>query len=66
MMIEYSNSKMELAISEYIHKERDRLIMRLHFIDGWTAEEIAEKIDLNPRWIYSILDKRLAEISKYL
>lgn len=55
-------------INEYIHKDRDRLIMKLHYIDGWTAEEIAqhEKVDLSPRWVYNILSKRLAEIAKYL
>ena len=56
------------VIDERIHKSRDRLIMKLHYIDGWTAEEIAahKDIDLSPRWVYSILDKRLAEIYKYL
>lgn len=67
-MTEYSNSRMAYVIDEYIHKERDRLIMRLHYIDGWTAEEIAqhEKVDLSPRWVYNILSKRLAEIAKHL
>lgn len=68
MMKEYSNSHMEHIIDEYIHKKRDRLIMKLHYIDGWTAEEIAahKEVDLSPRWVYTILDRRLADISKFL
>ena len=67
-MKEYTNSRMAYLIEEYIHKDRDRLIMRLHFIDGWTAEEIAahQSVDLSPRWVYAILDKRLADIADYL
>jgi len=67
-MKEYSNSHMEYIINEYIHKDRDRLIMKLHFVDGWTAEEIArhKDVDLSPRWVYTIIDRRLTEISKFL
>ena len=66
--VDYSNSKMEYAINEYIHHKRDRLIMQLHFLDGLSADEIAKREDVGvtPKWVYKILDKRLAEISKYL
>ena len=53
------NSEIEKIISEYIHSERDRRIMRMRFIDGLTYERIAETVEMSPRQIKTIV-RRLA------
>lgn len=52
------NSEIERRISEYIHSERDRRIMRLRLIDGLTYERIAEAFEMSPRYIRALV-KRL-------
>jgi len=49
---------MGIAIAECVHSERDRLILRLRLIDGWTYEAIAEHplIDRTPRHVATILE----------
>lgn len=67
-MMEYTNSQITLLIDEHIHKKRDREIMKLHYVDGLSADVIAkrEEIDLTPRRVSQILSDRLLEIAKYL
>ena len=77
-MKEYSNSRLSYIIDEYIHHARDRRIMKLHYIDGLSADMISRldeknkeippeiKIDLTPRHISRILSDRLLEIEKHL
>lgn len=65
-MTEYTNSRITYLIDEYIHSKRDREIMKLHYVDGLSAEMIANVIDLSPRRISQILSDRLLEIDKYL
>ena len=64
----YTNSRIIYLIDEYIHNKRDREIMKLHYVDGISAEVIAkrEDIDLTPRRVSQILSDRLLEISPYL
>ena len=38
-----TNSQLAELIGENIHSERDRKIMRLRLIEGYTYEKIAEK-----------------------
>lgn len=66
--MEYTNSRITYLIDEYIHHKRDREIMKLHYVDGVSADEIAKRreIDLTPRRVSQILSDRLLEISKYL
>lgn len=55
----YTNSEMETIIDEYIHSARDRLILKLCFIDGVTHEKISEHDDVNltPRQVSNIISK---------
>lgn len=77
-MKDYSNSHIERVIDEYIHHARDRRIMKLHYMDGLSADFISRidenkkdvppeiRIELTPRHISRILSDRLLEIEKYL
>ena len=55
----YTNSEMETIINEYIHSARDRLVLKLCFIDGITHEKISEHDDVNltPRQVSNIISK---------
>lgn len=67
-MRDYTNSEMREIIDEHIHSERDRLILKLCFIDGYTHENIAARkgINLSPRRVSSIINDGALIISKYL
>ena len=77
-MKEYTNSQFEKLIDEHIHHARDRRIMKLHYIDGLSADFISKidekrtdippeiKIEILPRQISRILSDRLLEIAPYL
>ena len=45
--MEYTNSQIRELISEYIHSERDRDILKRRFIDGICYEPLAEEFDLS-------------------
>ena len=74
----YTNSQISLLIDEYIHSARDRRIMKLHYVDGLSADVISridegkhdvspvERIDLMPRQINRILSNRLLDIKPLL
>ena len=55
----YTNSEMEEIIDENIHSARDRLVLKLCFIDGVTHEKISEHDDVNlsPRQVSNIISK---------
>lgn len=55
-----TNSQLAELISENIHSERNRQIMRMKLIDGLTYEKIAEIVDMSPRYIRSLV-KRLTD-----
>ena len=65
---EYTNSHITYLIDEHIHSKRDRDIMKLHYVDGISADAIGkmEGIDLTPRRVSQILSDRLLEIAPYL
>lgn len=77
-MKDYSNSRITYIIDEYIHHARDRRIMKLHYVDGMSADAISKidtgkkdvppeiRIEIQPRHISRILSDRLLEIDKYL
>lgn len=65
-MKDYTNSHITFLIDEHIHSKRDREIMKMHYVDGLSAEVIADSIDLSPRRISQILSDRLMEISPFL
>lgn len=56
-MIEYTNSNIEAIINEYIHKERDRNILKRRYTDGITYENLAEEFNLSVKQIKNIVYK---------
>lgn len=58
--ITLSNSQLAELISEHIHSERNRQIMRMKLIDGYTYEKIAEIVQMSPRYVRALV-KRLTE-----
>ena len=58
--ITLSNSQLAELISEHIHSERNRQIMRMKLIDGYTYEKIAEIVQMSPRYVRALV-KRLKE-----
>ena len=53
--ITLTNSEIADRISENIHSERNRQIMRMKLIDGLTYEKIAEIVQMSPRYIRSLV-----------
>lgn len=53
--ITLTNSELADRISEHIHSERNRKIMCLKLIDGYTYERIAEIVEMSPRQIKNIV-----------
>ena len=45
--MQYTNSEIERKISEQIHSDRDRRIMRMRLVDGMTYERIAELVEMS-------------------
>lgn len=62
--MQYTNSEIERRISEHIHSERDRRIMRLRLIDGITYERIAETVEMSPRYVRALVHKHLDNLIK--
>lgn len=56
-MIEYTNSEIINFINEYIHSERDRLILIDRFVNGLTFSELSDKFYLSERQIKRIVKK---------
>lgn len=59
--ITLTNSELAELISEHIHSERDRQIMKLKLIDGLTYEKIAETFEMSPRYVRSLVRKLMNE-----
>lgn len=76
--MEYTNSQIVALIDEHIHSARDRRIMKLHYVDGLSADMISRidhnkkdvpeeiRIDILPRQISRILSDKLLKIKPYL
>jgi len=56
-MKEYTNSQVSALIDEYIHKERDRDILKRRLIDGCCFEPLAEEFDISVRQCKNIVYK---------
>lgn len=52
-----TNSEIDFLISERIHSERDRNILRRKLIDGITYEAIAEETGMSPRGIRYVVSR---------
>lgn len=61
----YQNSQIEIIINEYIHKKRDREILKRKLIDGITYEKIAEEFELSSTQVKRIIKKNKLILSKY-
>ena len=55
--VSLTNSELAERISEYIHSERDRQILKMKLIDGLTYEKIEETVEMSPRYIRSLVRK---------
>ena len=55
--MEYTNSQISELINEYIHSERDRLILFDRFVNGLTFSELSDKFYLSERQIKRIVKK---------
>ena len=57
-----------MIIDEHIHSARNRLILKLCFIDGETHEKISEheSVDLTPRQVSNIISKGSVIIAEQL
>ena len=53
--VELTNSQLAELIGENIHSERNRKIMCMKLIDGYTYERIAEIVEMSPRQIKNIV-----------
>ena len=62
----YSNSRVEYIIDEYIHKERDRKILKRRLIDGICYEPLAEEFDMSVSQIKRIVYKGENVVFKFL
>lgn len=71
-MKEYTNSQISALIDEHIHSARDRDILKLRFIGGYTYDVISEKIydihkiPISPRQISSIISRDSIILDKHL
>ncbi len=54
MQNDLTNSEIERRIAEKIHSDRDRRILRLRLIEGWTFERIAEAVEMSPRYLRGV------------
>lgn len=71
-MKNYTNSQIAALIDEHIHSARDRDILKMRFIDGFTYSVISDrifekhKVPISPRQISSIISRDMAKLSTYL
>jgi len=57
MIPELSRSQWEELITEWIHHERNREILKRRLLDGITYEKLAEEFDMSVRQIKQIVYK---------
>lgn len=56
------NSVIAHLISEKIHSERDRAILRRKFIDGVTYDELSEETGMSPRGLKYLIERHRKSI----
>lgn len=67
-----TNSQISAAIEEWLHSERDRLILKYKLIDGLTYSQICDKlysdhkINLSERQLQNIVYKAESILFKHL
>lgn len=65
-MVDYTNSQISALIDEYIHKERDRAILKDRLINGHIYDYLAEKYDLSIQRVREIVYKGQEKIFKHI
>lgn len=61
----YSNSKISRYINEYVHSERDRIILQRRLIDGWSYTEIASVVNMDRTTCWHRVEKFMAKHYKH-
>ena len=64
--MEYTNSQIRGLIAEWIHSERDRMILERRLIDGITFDRLAEEFDMSVRQTKNIVYKAQEQLFKHL
>jgi hypothetical protein len=52
---EYPNDLIDLTINRWIHSARDRRILHLKLVDGFTYEDVADIMDMSSKRIQDII-----------
>ena len=61
-----TNSEIAHAIDEYIHKERDRAMLKRRLIDGICFEPLADEFNLSVRQTKNIIYKAESKLFKHI
>ena len=64
--LEYTNSRIREIIAEYIHNERDRMVLERRLIDGITFERLAEECELSVSQVKRIVWKGTEILSRHI
>ena len=64
--MEYTNSRIRELIGEYIHSERDRMMLERRMIDGITYEKLAEEFDISVSQVKRILYRGVDILGKHI
>ena len=63
---EYGNEQVTALIKEYIHDKTDRRMLYLRLVDNDTIGEIAEKVNLDYKTVWTRLYKGEREVFRHL
>lgn len=64
--MQYTNSQIKELIKEYIHDKTDRKILYLRFVDNDTLEEIAGKVGLDKKTVWTRIRKQEKELFSHI
>lgn len=62
----YTNSQIRALIDEWIHSDRDRQILSLRLINGFTFERIAELVDMSDKQVKRIVYRLQGQLFEHL
>ncbi len=57
--------KIEYIISQYVHKKRDREILRLKWLDEETYHDIATRVGMSDRGVQYVVERYRVKFLKY-
>ena len=64
--MEYTNSLVKALIDEHIHSQRDRDILFDRLVNGLVFERLAEKYELSPRQVRTIVHRNEVILFKHI